>query len=118
MVLDACIVKGSTQGHGLLHYPQKCKMSFLHLSNTVAFRLPCTCKHAWLREIAARHIVSTSMLSVSRSIMCVERSAPRRAASPPVLVAPHGLLLARFHVTIPPDGLQLYIRRYHYDTLT
>src|SRR5690242_13988478 len=54
----------------------------------------------------------------SHPIMCVERSAPRRVAPPPVLVAPHGLLSARFHVTIPPDDLWLHIRRYRHDTLT
>src|SRR5215211_2675069 len=52
------------------------------------------------------------------SIMGVERSASRRVAPPSLFVAPHGLLSARFHVTISPDGLSFYIRRYRHDSLT
>lgn len=58
------------------------------------------------------------VLSVSRSIMCVERSAPRSVACPPLFVAPHGLLSAHSRVTMPPDGLSFYIRRYRHDSLT
>src|SRR5262249_36313127 len=50
--------------------------------------------------------------------MRVERSAPRRVASPPLFIVPHGLLSVHSHVTMPPDDLWLYIRRYRYDTLT
>src|SRR6266536_3671994 len=62
--------------------------------------------------------LKTGWFVVSRPIMCVERSAPRRVASPPVLVTSHRLLSARFCVTMPPDDLWFYIRRYRYDTLT
>src|SRR4051812_27078031 len=58
------------------------------------------------------------VLSVSRSIMCVERSASRRVASPPLFVAHHGLLSAHSRVTMSPDGLSFYIRRYRHDSLT
>src|SRR6185436_1513393 len=63
-------------------------------------------------------LVMTERYVLSRSIMCVERSAPRRVVSPPGLVAPKILFSAHLHVTIPPAGLWLYIRRYRYDVLT
>src|SRR5690348_6646927 len=54
----------------------------------------------------------------SCSVMRVERSASRRVASSIIFVAPHGLLSADSCVTMPPDDLWFYIRRYRHDTLT